>query len=272
MDNDNQKNLIGLENSKDGLVKADINLLFTGDSYGLFVFKKTEKIVTAIYLLTGLMSDNEPMKMKLRDLATEMLSTALGMSERVWGEEIFQKTLIANTCEMSVLFDVALRVKMISTMNHKIIHDELVKFSDFLITSSSNYSSAKIAFAQDAFDGDYNFVPEQRNNSSINESLVLPTLSKDFYKGQNNIKENNVLDKMSQGKVEVSEKNVKDKSKRQEIILSMLKGGSKLTIRDFAKNIKDCSEKTIQRELISLLSNGTIKKEGERRWSKYFLA
>ena len=52
----------------------------------------------------------------------------------------------------------------------------------------------------------------------------------------------------------------------------MLKGGAKLTIKDFAKNIKDCSDKTIQRELISMVTSGVLKKEGERRWSKYFLA
>ncbi len=272
MDKNNPNNLIGIESANNGLIKADINLLFTGDSYGLFVFKKTEKIVTAIYLLTGLMYDSEPMRNKLRDLATEMLSTALGMSERVWGEEIFQKTLISNICEMSVLFDVALKARMISVMNHKIINEELIKFNNFLITSSSNYSSAKIAFAPDLFDGDYNFIPEQRNNSLNNESFGLQTSPKDFYKGQIDIKDNNVLDKVSHEKSKVDGGNVKDKSKRQEIILSMLKSGSKLTIKDFVKNIKDCSEKTIQRELISLVSNGLIKKEGERRWSKYYLA
>jgi hypothetical protein len=33
--------------------------------------------------------------------------------------------------------------------------------------------------------------------------------------------------------------------------------------------IKDCSEKTIQRELIVLVSEKVVKKEGERRWSVY---
>jgi DeoR/GlpR family transcriptional regulator of sugar metabolism len=33
--------------------------------------------------------------------------------------------------------------------------------------------------------------------------------------------------------------------------------------------IKDVSEKTIQRELISLIEAGIILKTGERRWSRY---
>ncbi len=35
--------------------------------------------------------------------------------------------------------------------------------------------------------------------------------------------------------------------------------------------IDDCGEKTIQRELVSMMKEGSIKKEGERRWSQYSL-
>src|SRR5690348_4501544 len=115
MDNQNQNNnLVSMNNQNNPITKVDINLLFSGDSYGLFLFKKTEKIVTAIYLLTGLMSDKEPMKERLRTLATEMLASALGMSERVWGEETHQKNLLSATSEISILFDIAESTKMIS--------------------------------------------------------------------------------------------------------------------------------------------------------------
>jgi len=42
-------------------------------------------------------------------------------------------------------------------------------------------------------------------------------------------------------------------------------------VKDFAKVITDISEKTIQRELLDLVQRGVIKKEGERRWSRYSL-
>jgi predicted HTH transcriptional regulator len=94
-------------------------------------------------------------------------------------------------------------------------------------------------------------------------------------KGQTEIPTNSTrndsADKMSLIKKSAPIKIVKDKSSRQDIILSMLKSGVKLTIKDFAQNIKDCSEKTIQRELLALVSKGMLKKEGERRWSKYFI-
>ena len=62
------------------------------------------------------------------------------------------------------------------------------------------------------------------------------------------------------------------KTNRQNIILGLLKKKKELTIKDIALIIKDCSEKTIQRELISLISLGVLKRTGERRWSKYSLS
>jgi predicted HTH transcriptional regulator len=42
-----------------------------------------------------------------------------------------------------------------------------------------------------------------------------------------------------------------------------------VSIKDIRTAITGCSEKTIQRELANLISQGLIKREGERRWSVY---
>lgn len=280
MENQNQNNLVGYQNKNNNVTSADISVLFTGDSYGLFVFQKTDKLVKAIYLLTGLMSDKEPMRERTRTLANKMLENALGMSDRIWGEEIYQKNLLSAISEIAVLFDIAENTKMMSKMNHQIINSELKKLADFLVTSSTNYSSAKIAFEPNLFDGNYNYVPDQTFQVAplVQSSNIIKNNSiKDIdhsNKGHNEVSDdtkNNQNEKMSFKKAAAPEKIVKDKNNRQNIILSMLKSGVKLTIKDFAKNIKDCSEKTIQRELLNLVSKGVLKKEGERRWSKYFI-
>jgi predicted HTH transcriptional regulator len=58
-------------------------------------------------------------------------------------------------------------------------------------------------------------------------------------------------------------------SPRQSQIISEIKTMGQLTIRDLIGKIEGCSEKTIQRELLSLVEVGVLKKEGERRWSRY---
>ncbi len=252
------------------IIKADLEAIFAGDSYGLFVFNKVEKIVTAVYMLTTLMSDNEPMRNRLRDIANFMLMSALELSERIWGEDAFQKKLSVGLFETRSLFNVALFAKMISPMNHAIMSSELKKLSEFLTNSASNAASAKIAFDPNMFDGNYNFTPENNFPPMFNADHSGFT---SFDKGQKDIKDmqnnNTVLNKKPVLKIE---KNIKDKDNRQGIILEMLKSGVHLSIKDFAQNIKDVSEKTIQRELITMLEKGLLKKEGERRWSKYFLA
>ncbi len=281
MENQNQNNIVSNQNQNNAIVRPDIVALFAGDSYGLFVFQKTERLVRAIYLLTGILSDKEPMRERIRTLANNMLESALGMSDRIWGEETFQKNLLSAVSEVSVIFNIAENTKMMSKMNHQIISSELHKLADFLVTSSANYSSAKIAFEPNLFDGDYNYIPDQSFNvtsptqNKINESKSNFLKDNIVSKGHNE----SVLDDINNKKNEngsftkaiVSVKKVKDKNNRQEIILSMLDSGVKLTIKDFAKNIQGCSEKTIQRELLSLVLKGVLKKEGERRWSKYFL-
>ncbi len=62
------------------------------------------------------------------------------------------------------------------------------------------------------------------------------------------------------------------KNDRQQVILDTIKEKGELSIKDLTDVIQGCSEKTIQRELISLVSTGILSKTGERRWSKYSLA
>ena len=61
------------------------------------------------------------------------------------------------------------------------------------------------------------------------------------------------------------------RSNRQNIILSLLKRKKELNIKDITLVIKDCSEKTVQRELNAFIVSGVVKRVGVRRWSKYSL-
>jgi len=52
-------------------------------------------------------------------------------------------------------------------------------------------------------------------------------------------------------------------------ILDLVRSGGGLSIKDISAVVKDCSEKTIQRELAELIRQGLIRRVGERRWSLY---
>ena len=59
---------------------------------------------------------------------------------------------------------------------------------------------------------------------------------------------------------------------RREVIKRLLRSRGALTIKDILMVMPQHSEKTVQRELLSLVAQGGIKKLGERRWSKYTIA
>jgi hypothetical protein len=56
---------------------------------------------------------------------------------------------------------------------------------------------------------------------------------------------------------------------RAERIKTVLEAKPQATVKDISGVITDVSEKTIQRELNSLIEKGQVIREGERRWSRY---
>ena len=61
----------------------------------------------------------------------------------------------------------------------------------------------------------------------------------------------------------------KGHTERMEKILQFVRKNKKSSIKDIAAVIRNCSEKTIQRELAVLIQRGLVQKIGERRWSIY---
>lgn len=59
---------------------------------------------------------------------------------------------------------------------------------------------------------------------------------------------------------------------RESKIIEVVKAKGKVSIKDISEAMPETGEKTIQRALISLVTRGVLKKEGERRWSRYALA
>ncbi len=58
---------------------------------------------------------------------------------------------------------------------------------------------------------------------------------------------------------------------RRDKIIRLIKEKGQSSIKDIARLIPDFSSKTVQRELSALVQAGVVKKEGERRWSRYAL-
>lgn len=61
----------------------------------------------------------------------------------------------------------------------------------------------------------------------------------------------------------------KGQSTRASQILDYIRKHKSVSIKEIAATIRDCSEKTVQRELNVLIDQGLVRRVGERRWSTY---
>lgn len=251
-----------MDNAKNLLLQS----VFIRDNDLEFIFKKTEKISTAVYLITNFFSPEEPLKWDIRQIATRMLKFALSFSQgSLYNKEKRTLDLNGAILELSSLFDLAYRSGFVTSMNYQILNSEIIKLGGLL----SDYNSDKISSNKPLFNDETFAVSRTQMSSessatgrfggtafsqSPKKTYTTANFIKDNYKGQT--QKPNVL-------------NAHANSKRRETIIFEAKRLGEISVKDIANVITDCSEKTLQRELLAMVDDGILTKTGERRWSRY---
>jgi len=242
---------------------------FSADDYLIYIFKKTEKITSALYLVSGLLKDDEPLKWELRDRGMDLVSSSFTASSSVPGDKnVVIQSLFTAALETISLLNVAKISNLISEMNHMILVREIDQVVTLLRDRlAQNAENAGYVLSESFFK-----TPDLFSSGFKSESAARSAQPGESYKGQNSTQQLQAIPTVrSNQRHGNSENSQLKKTQRQQMIMELLKGQSGLTIKDFSKVIKDCSEKTIQRELLELVDKGVVKKEGERRWSRYSL-
>lgn len=263
MDSKHQENYLKKYDEK-SLEKLQSRSVFNDPAY-LFIFKKTEKVVAALYLVTNLISDIEPIKWQVRKVSIGLMSETLTL-KRQPSSQTKQVVigLIATISEIVSLLKIASVADHISSMNYSILQRELTLLMSSLESINSEaIGNGSLVLPHDFFNVPAP-VPSPISSSVANtftNAVPQATPSKGQYRTSISIKDNQTQP--------VTKDNIKDG--RRENMLKLLKQGKPLGIKDFAREIKDCSEKTIQRELLAMVESGVLKKTGERRWSLYTL-
>ncbi|MDE2040822.1 MAG: hypothetical protein KGI59_00315 [Patescibacteria group bacterium] len=236
---------------------------FAVEEYLIYIFKKTEKITAALYLVSGLLKDDEPIKWELRDRGIDLLSSSFTASSSLPGDKnAVIQSLFTAALETLSLLNVARISNLISVMNHRL----LVREIDLIVGMLRDRLAQSAEKAGYVLSESFFRTPDLFSSGFRAEK---PSDKKDGSRSHSHEHEETTGMKSPEasGIVSLQAKKVG----RQETILNVLRGQSNLTIKDFSNVIKDCSEKTIQRELIDLVNRGLVKKEGERRWSRYSL-
>lgn len=278
MEDNNQKNNTE-SNSREMSSKQSHLTVFNNNHHFAFIYRKTEKLVTAVYMITNFIKDNEPLKWKIREKALSLMSlnlafTTVSLSDR----KTLLKEYQAFSIEIVSLSAIGYHSGLISEMNFLILKREFDALVEVIQNEEHRKMNEETVMLSSAFfdTGLVSSHPESVEKTSLVHER------NDFYKGHTeSIKAPVVAPQKTLEKREVSIPQVKDKkvqgvvqekkTGRQGVIIDLLKKKQGLNIKDFSEVISGCSEKTIQRELLAMVASKTLRKEGERRWSKYYL-
>jgi len=253
--------------------------VFNRSKHFLFIYKKTERLVTAVYMITNFIKDSEPLKWRMRERALELMGlnmsfNTVSLSER---KELLREYQ-AISIEIVSLTSIAYRSGLISEMNWSILKKEFETLVDIIERGENRQANEEtIIISPDFFDTPKTETSTTSTNTVDSIPRHVPTQTPVFYKGHETKKvttERSVsfTPRRSEAKKEKDiPRPTNEKGDRKDIIISILRQKDGLSVKDFVDSFKNVSEKTIQRDLLAMVASGTIRKEGERRWSRYFM-
>ena len=249
----------------------NIEVLFN-EPYMFFLYKKTERISSALYLITEHLKDGEPIKDRIRYKAVEIIEIVLSCKKTVIQKnDLEAKTVIGGYLTILSYINTAVISGLVKETNYFILQGEinslLQSFSDHLTSNTLIEGDLKGQLlnieTKEISKGQVNL----KDSTNITKKVIIKdnlkdiklTTSKDVFSVKNALNKNGLSS------------NTEKKKDRRGRILNLFSTGSKYSIKDISILIPDFSEKTVQRELNSLVDENVLNKEGDRRWTRYFL-
>ena len=266
------------------------------DTYFSISYTKTKKLITALYMVTDMIDKDEPLRNKLRTLGANLISDTYSISKTDLIEKMNNRIL-----EIVSFLDILSAIGMVSEMNCTILKKEFFELKK-VIDEHKSKSDLSEFFTNDL---ENNFKEDLEVNNHQNQFplKISDSIKKDFIRHNQDSNINGHENKGHQTRIgvqkgstlmkalnevrmpnNISTLNTKDnktdfnelKKQRRDEIVKIIKEKNGATITDIKNSAKgvllSCGEKTLQRELISMVHNGVLYKIGEKRWSRYFLS
>jgi hypothetical protein len=207
----------------------------------------------AVYMVTDLFDDKEPLKQALREAAVYVLQN------QAEGGMVRLKSLLVLSKEVGLVSSINTEIllRAINTIEEaQCIRSEALDISNVLKVEKVEEMGASV---REEMNDEVTETVEGRD-PSITPSQPTERVERPV--------SNEKVDRPVQASSTVA---TLDIGARRKKILEVVRSKGQATIHEFVQSIQGCSSKTIQRELTSLVLSGTLKKTGERRWSKYSL-
>lgn len=240
---------------------------FGGNISGEHAYKRTERIVSALYLVTNHVRYDEPLRMRLRSLGHDLLKDVMALRGgfRTSSNDRLGM-LLSEVREGMSLVRLLQLAGYVSSQNVSVLTHALDELGLFLVGAQHSTLSDALQLNRD------DFLPSDRPASELPSSfsrnphiMAHPKPQSNHSTTRSETKEMHTP--RSPGRAVQTEVH----GERRTLIMDILTRGGALGIKDIAAQMVGCSEKTVQRELSVLIHEGKVKKEGEKRWSSYTL-
>jgi hypothetical protein len=231
------------------LEKSIFTNIFEKDIRRVFIYKKAERLAKAIHLITPAFVESTSLRNRIDAIAVGLVDAAILPAAAA------RAALSRELLTLSSVLSIARTGGLLSPMNAELITRE----AHILLNEIAAYEEPRL------------FLDEAPTLSEIAKKTFSRSPVKSPPKRQtvSKIISMNKTDKGHLKDTAISDKPIKD---RHEAILSVIKNKGRASIKDISTIVRGVSEKTVQRELLTLISAGKVSKQGERRWSTYSLA
>ncbi len=244
------------------LDKGIFSNVFEKDIRRVYVYKKAERLAKAIHLVAPAFADSVSLKQRLEHVSVNLIDAATLVS----GPS--RKELARELLALSSLLAIARTGGMLSPMNADLISHE----AQALLQEIAGYEEPRIALDEMPTLAALAKAAGQSESASASRlrSLARITYDPAITMGEEPEAKRQISDIKDKNAAVpvVSQKG----SSRRDAVLAVLRSKGPSSIKDLSTVIREVSEKTIQRELGSLVSEGIVTREGDRRWTTYSLA
>ena len=244
----------GDTNSEDFVLEKSIfNNVFEKDIRRVFIYKKAERLAKAIHLIAPAFTDSMSLRNRIDTIAIGLVDAAIlpsGAARLALSRELLALSSILSIARTGGLLS-SMNAELIAHETHMLLQ-EVAAYEEprlFFDESPTLSGIAKKALSHDSLQ---RLATTRRAAQSRPNISGHPPVSKGRIKDIDNLSDTHVKD-------------------RREAILSVIRNKKVASIKDISTVIRGISEKTIQRELTALITEGTVLKQGERRWSTYSL-
>ena len=246
-----------------------------GNNVFYVLAKRAERTATAIHMVSNFIAKDNSLRSDIRRHSLRIIKNLYKcITCDAYDQQFFLEEALVNIEYVITTMSIARATGAVSEMNTNILHDALQALGGQI------YGQLQIAlrYEQKFSNTIAPTIDKDALLEFLQESAGSAALDDGFQQTLQEALINKTTFKTTQNDIETKRQNKRHSNlkpttgtahDRRKKIQEIISAKGDTTIKDIATRITNCSEKTLQRDLVQLIKDNVIEKEGNKRWSVY---